>query len=382
MRIVFFSAQYLPVVGGVERYTDSLARELVAAGHQAVIVASQLPGTLAREVVDGVEVERWPARLWLHGRFPVPRLNREFAASAARLWRQPIDLAVINTRFWVLSLWAARRCRRQGTAAIVIEHGSGYLSLGRPALDLLAHLYEHLAMAWTRRQRPRFYGVSKVSAAWLERFGVQAAGLLPNAIDADAARRQAAAAMWDARSDWGLAAGSRLIVFVGRLIPEKGVRELLAAYELLRRGHPDAVLILVGDGPMALALTAERPPGVRLTGALPHDRVLALLSQADVFCLPSYSEGFSTAALEAAAIGVAMVTTPVGITTELILDADHGVLLADLEPAAIATGLAQALDSDRWRARAVRLCQDRVDAEFTWAKTVERLLEIAQSPVA
>ncbi|MDR0417444.1 MAG: glycosyltransferase family 4 protein [Propionibacteriaceae bacterium] len=379
MRIVFFTGQYLPTAGGVERYTDSLAREIAAAGHEVVVVASRLPGTPARETTGGVQVERWPARLFMGGRFPVPRRGAEFAASAAALWRRPIDLAVINTRFWALSLWAARQCRRRGTPAIVIEHGSGPLSLGRPAADAAVHLYERLAMAWVRRHVSSFYGVSKASAEWLGHFGVEAAGVLHNAVFAAALRGEAAETEWDARSEWGWPADAQLVVFVGRLIPEKGIRELLAAFERLRQSHRGVRLVLVGDGPLGAALAAQPGAGVHLAGLLPHREVLALLRQADVFCLPSYSEGFSTVVLEAAAVGVAMVTTPVGGTTELVLDAGYGLLLPDLKPATIAESLAKALDDPAWRTRAVELCRNRVDTEFTWAKTAERLLAIASA---
>ena len=93
MTFCFFTAQYLPTPGGVERYTWNLARRCVAAGHRAIIVTSALPGLPARERDDdGLEIYRLPAFPVMGGRFPV---LRPFAP-AADLWAQSIDFAVIQ----------------------------------------------------------------------------------------------------------------------------------------------------------------------------------------------------------------------------------------------------------------------------------------------
>ena len=57
MTFCFFTTQYLPTPGGVERYTWNLARRCLAAGHRALVVTSSLPGLPARETdVDGIEL--------------------------------------------------------------------------------------------------------------------------------------------------------------------------------------------------------------------------------------------------------------------------------------------------------------------------------------
>lgn len=74
MTILFFSAQYLPTVGGVERYTWNLALRTVRAGHRAVVVTSALPGLPDRETdLDGIEIIRLPVWPVMKGRFPVVR---------------------------------------------------------------------------------------------------------------------------------------------------------------------------------------------------------------------------------------------------------------------------------------------------------------------
>ena len=72
MTICFFSAQYLPTVGGVERYTFNLARRVAAAGHTAIVVTSALPGLPDFETDEhGIRIYRLPVWPLMNGRFPV-----------------------------------------------------------------------------------------------------------------------------------------------------------------------------------------------------------------------------------------------------------------------------------------------------------------------
>jgi len=379
-----FSAQYLPVMGGVQRYTNGLARALVARGHQVTIVANRVPGTPWREVTGGVEVLRVPSIRLLGGGYPVPVLNREFRAILRHVWKRDYDLAVINTRFWALSLWAAGACRAHRVPAFVLEHGSGYLSLGSPRLDVAVRRYEHAAIGLVRLFDKDFFGVSRHSADWLATFGVTARGVLSNAVDVAEIRAEAAAGAWDVRQRYALAADTPLIVYVGRLLPAKGLRELLAAMPEVRRAEPGATLVIAGEGPMEAELTQYSPAGsgpgrqaseagVLFLGLLDHAATLSLVAQADVFCLPSYSEGFSTVVLEAAALGTFVVTTPVGGSVEMLADGDSGILLADHEPDTIAAGLIAALSDPSERRAAARRAQERVQTHFTWDNTAQAL---------
>ena len=107
MVICFFSTQYLPTPGGVERYTWNLARRCVAAGHRALVVTASLPGLPARERdADGIEIYRLPSWPVMGGRFPVLKP----LADADDLWAQGIGFAVVQTRMYTQSVWASRQC--------------------------------------------------------------------------------------------------------------------------------------------------------------------------------------------------------------------------------------------------------------------------------
>lgn len=182
-----------------------------------------------------------------------------------------------------------------------------------------------------------------------------------------------------------------LVVYVGRLVPEKGLRELLDAVQRLRPARPRLRLALVGEGPMQaelaerLRLDPQLP--VRLAGAQPPADVARWMTAADTVTLPSYSEGHPNVLVEAMACGRPVVATPVGGVPEVV-DDSVGVLVAVRDAEALATGLATALDRDwdeaalarrysrDWRQVAqdtLRACEEAVLAPAETASWQQRL---------
>ena len=300
MTICFFSAQYLPTPGGVERYTWNLARKAVQHGCRALVVTSVLPGLPEQETdPDGIEIFRLPVWPVMKGRFPVPKPGGRFAALERRIFAQSVDLCVVQTRMYVESVWAARAVKRRGIPAVVIDHSTGYMPMGGGVIGLAGRMYEHTACALVRRTGAPFYGGSLASCRWLKTFGVDARGTMPNAIDPGALAAELAAPQPPELTRAALCPnGEKLVVFLGRMIPEKGIRELAEAVSAL----PGVVLAAAGDGPLLEPLRAEAPPRVHYLGALDHGQAVRLLAGADCYCLPTeYAEGFPTTLLEAAA---------------------------------------------------------------------------------
>jgi glycosyltransferase involved in cell wall biosynthesis len=122
------------------------------------------------------------------------------------------------------------------------------------------------------------------------------------------------------------------IVFVGRLVPEKGVDLLIRAFAKLAEKVPVAKLILVGDGsekPCLQRLAKELGvlEKVTFTGFVPHSKVPELLRKASVFALPSRFEGLPNALLQAMAAALPCVATSVGGVPDVIKDGVNGILV-------------------------------------------------------
>lgn len=151
----------------------------------------------------------------------------------------------------------------------------------------------------------------------------------------------------DARAALGIDADAELVIYVGRLVPEKGLRELLDAMATLAPQRPKLQLALVGEGPMRAELDAKvaADPTLRvhLPGAQGPHEVARWMAASDLVTLPSYSEGHPNVLVEALACGRPVVATPVGGIPEVV-DADCGLLVAARDPVALAAGLRDALE--------------------------------------
>jgi glycosyltransferase involved in cell wall biosynthesis len=148
-----------------------------------------------------------------------------------------------------------------------------------------------------------------------------------------------------------LASRPRTILFLARLLRQKGVHETLAAFARLDRSVHDVRLVVAGDGPElepARRFVAERGLAkVEFPGDVRGDAKRALLREASLLCLPSqHGEGLPNSLVEAMAFGLPVVTTPVGGIADFFQDGVHGFAVAGGDPAGIAAALARLLDDD------------------------------------
>lgn len=359
-----FSALYPPHLGGVESFTQGLANALAARGRAVTVVTGDTEGLgagWARE--GGVEVLRLPCRPLVSGRLPLPRAAAERRRLLAPLAARPLDGVLVNARFYPHSLLGMRFARGCGLTPVVLDHGSDWLSFSSAPLDAAARAYERALTAWGRRYGAAYYGISEKSAAWLGTFGIRAAGVIPNAIDAAAYRAGASAR--DFRAELGLAADAPLVAFLGRLIPEKGVRVLVEAGRDERLARAGATLVLAGDGPLADEVRAACGERLRWVGRLDRSDAAALLSQADLLCLPTRSEGFATTLLEAAACGCPALVTDVGGAREVAADG-CGRIMADASAGTVARELAGLLAERGELAAMGERARARVEERYSW----------------
>ncbi len=219
-------------------------------------------------------------------------------------------------------------------------------SLSLFALASLA--YEHAVTAALKRLSPRFFAVSAASADWLHRFNIDDAEVVPNGVEP----------LREAPSRTPGAFAKPVVFFAGRLIPEKGVRQLVAAVERLVRQGADVQLRIAGQGPLSRFLTerASEAPFLQYLGQLSPEQIAAEMASATVFVNPSdYPEGLPTTLLEAGAAALPVISTPRGGSVDLIRNGTTGWLIPDNAPESIVASLSEALaqpdgDSPRHRA--------------------------------
>lgn len=374
LRIAIFSAQYPPHMGGIENFTQNLARALGNRGHAVTVVTNDTNSIGAGWACeDGFDVLRLPCVPLVDGRLPLPKPSAVRRELLKELSAREFDGVLVNARFYPHSLLGMKIARARGLAPLVLDHGSAYLSFSNPLLDPCVRIYEHVMTALGKRYKPRYFGISHKSVEWLRTFGIEAEGVISNSIDA--AEFRECASRRDFRAELELDEDDFLVVFVGRFIPEKGISSIIEASRNCELISRRVVFALAGDGPLADEVKAAEGPNLRWVGRLGKNDVSALLQQSDALCLPSRSEGFSTTLLEVGACGCPAVVTDIGGARELIPDEHYGTIIQSREAAAVISALAFVVDNRSVLLEQSQNCRRQVDGKFSWDKSALQVEE-------
>ena len=164
-----------------------------------------------------------------------------------------------------------------------------------------------------------------------------------------------------------------VIGIVAHLSKEKGHSILVKAVSLLLQSYPRLVLSVVGEGPLRtelerLAKTLGASRNVFFLGF--REDADSVMKSFDIFCLPSLSEGLSSAILVAMSHRLPVVATAVGGIPELVIDRETGLLVSPRDPERLAGALQELLDSPDLRKRMGESGRRRVEAHFTLEKKI------------
>jgi glycosyltransferase involved in cell wall biosynthesis len=167
----------------------------------------------------------------------------------------------------------------------------------------------------------------------------------------------------------GVPPDAEVVGFVGRLVRDKGVVELAAAWKELRERHPRAHLVLAGGAereedavPESFMAELSADPRVHFAGVVQD--MPRLYSACDVIALPTYREGFPEVALETAAMALPIVATTVPGCVDAVSDGVSGTLVPPRDPAALCAALERYLDDAALRSAVGAAARERVLTEF------------------
>ncbi len=324
----------------------------VAAGHEVIVVASPVEGADRLAHWPGVrfqpiEISRPMApwrdlvSLWrmyhflrrvrpdiVHSTTPKAGLIQALAAWLARV---PIRLHTVTGQAW---------SRRQG--------------LVRP----IGKLADRLIIALNTRT----YADSRSQCAYLAEEGIAPPGRVRvlgagslGGVDLAALDSECLADAGKAlRAKLAIPTGVRVIVFIGRVTRDKGVVELVEAFDRLLAEMPDVRLILVGPferdlDPLPAATADHIRDDPRIVAVGYEAEAAKYLAIADVLCLPSYREGFGNVVIEAAAVGVPTVGTDIVGLRDAVVDGETGLLVPPRDAKALAHALVAVLTDETRR---------------------------------
>jgi glycosyltransferase involved in cell wall biosynthesis len=349
-----------PADGGVGRHVRDVADGLSAAGHEVVLCSPAIP--------DGVSASVGHVRLDLR-RAVAPRAD---LAALVRLTSVVAEVRPDVVHAHSSKAGALVRLGRVASPRVpVVYTPHGFAFAGHFESALERHAYravERLLMPLASR----VVCVCEAEARLARSLGMpDRVRVVHNGID------PAPPGEIDERIV-ELSRRGPVVGTIGQLRPGKGLQTLIAAAPNVLTGHPDAQIVIVGDGPdlpelRQSAQTQGVSHAVHFLGASADP--LSMLRGMDVFVQPSWAESFPYVILEAMSLGVAIVATDVGGVGEAVADGDSGLLVAPRSELALAAAVIELLGDPRRRAELGAAALRRA-GRFTRTAMIEGLTEV------
>jgi glycosyltransferase involved in cell wall biosynthesis len=318
LRVAMIIQAYYPRLGGAERQLSSLAPLLKDMGVEIQIFTRRYDRELSPfDMINNVPVFRLPAP----GPKPVAALS--FSLSAIPLL-QRFNPHIIHAHELLSPATTAIMAKRIFGTPIVAKVLRGG-ELGDLA-KLKRRAFGSSRIKSIKRDIDSFIVISTEINNELAEIGVpfEKRTFIPNGVDLDRFTPLSANEKKDLRHLLNLP-GGLIVVFSGRLDPEKRVNLLLAAWNEITKKYINATLLILGTGTEEQELRKIAGSNVRFEGNVQD--VAPFLRASDIFVLPSSTEGLSNALLEAMASGLASIATSVGGAIDLIENGKNGFLI-------------------------------------------------------
>lgn len=368
---VLVLSDYFPphIGGGVERAAYELSRRIAAQGHHVTVLTLNTRKAPARESMEGMAVIRVDS-LDLTKTLGI-QLGLSFAALPA-LWRllKPgrWDLIHAHSLFFQLSLVGVLLARLRGIPVVTTAHLGPARDLGG-RYGLLSSLYEQTLGRAVLKCSTRVIGVSEAVARHVRGLGSAAAKTvaIPNGVDVEAFKPRRGAGKGET------------VIFVGRLIFNKGPQFLVEALPAVATRFPEARFQLIGEGPLRSELetrVARAGLGERVRFLGEREDVPALLAEGDLLVRPSLLEGLPLAVLEAMACGLPIIATPVGGTPEVVKDGVNGFLVKPGDVSQLTERLCDLLADAALRRKMGRANRSLVEQGYSWDEIATRTLAV------
>jgi len=166
------------------------------------------------------------------------------------------------------------------------------------------------------------------------------------------------------------------IVCISRLEKGKGIECALHAMRSIVKQYPYSKLTIIGDGRIRkelenLTKILEIEKNVEFVGDVPNSDVLIYLSSATIYLLTSFREGFSISLLEAMAVGLPIISTPVGIAPNVCKEWNNGYLVPIRDPQAIYEAVMRITENSKIKLVFSKNSVDKVQ-EYSWSKIIKQ----------
>jgi phosphatidylinositol alpha 1,6-mannosyltransferase len=370
LRLAFFAASMKEGQDGVTRVLYKISETLARRGIEHMFFSAVLPPR-ERQWVPMVKVPSIRVPFYPEYRYPIAA---DVTVNTVLHRFRPHLLAVNSP----CSLgWAAIYAARLSRRPVVATYHTHFVKFAQYyKVELLAELGWQYTRMFYNAVDETFVPSTPIRDE-LETHGVRRITVQPHGVDTALFAPSLRSASWRA----SVGAGDRpVLLYAGRLVWEKDLGTLVAAWQRIAAARPDALLVLAGDGPIREQLR-HLLPGAVFLGHIAGEALSACYASADMFVFPSTTETFGLVTLEAMASGCVPVCADAGGSRDIVVNGENGYLARPGDPDDFARRCLALLDDPARRARMAAAALRRAE-DYHWEAVVTRMLEAYAGVVA
>ena len=366
--LAMVNAFYHPYVGGSEKHMYELSRRL-ARKHNVVVITSRLENTPEYEEIDGVKVHRLDAQLLKLPHIyppPYPICKDVYRAIEQLHKKYGFDFINIHGR-WFRSFNKAIYFGKKNDIKTVLTLHNGKPTGIDPLTSFLGLTYDNISGKRLLRSVDRIISVSEAVREEMGAYGIDKSKITPihNGVDTAVFRRTKP----KFRDEYPQF--ERIVLYLGRMIEQKGLPYLLEAAERIHQKEPEVGFLMVGKGKkkeqlMEMVRKRGMENYVIFPGFVDESDLPALYSSADLYVLPSLWEVLPISLLEALSVGLPLISTDAGGNAEIVKDGVNGYVVQKRDSAALEERIIRLLSDDKRREKMSRTSRKIAIKEFDW----------------
>ncbi|HIE34120.1 MAG TPA: glycosyltransferase [Candidatus Altiarchaeales archaeon] len=363
MRIAQVTKYFEPHHGGIESHVLGIARDLIDKGVEVLVFTSNIPECRKRENLNGIEIYRSRSFFTLsNGPFtPGIFLN---------LLKENYDLIHLHLPDPFCSVFALLTSLIRRKPLIVTYHAD--IIRERGCYKILNSVYEIFLyfVLWRAKKiiatTPNYAQESRILRKFRKKIEI-----VPNFVDAK--RFNPDVDGEDILETYNLKSKG-IVLFLGRLVPYKGVKYLIKAFSMVKEDLRDSALVIAGNGPLKeeLKKIANEIPDIIFL-EIDEEKIPQYYAICDIFVLPSVTrqEAFGISLLEAMASGKPCITTNISGMPYVI--GDTGILVEPRDVESMSSAIKKLLQDKKLVRELGKKARKRVEREFTLEKVIDKL---------
>jgi 1,4-alpha-glucan branching enzyme len=381
-RILLLSWEFPPrTVGGLSRHVYDLTRYLARNGCEVHVLTTEVPGNPDNEVVEGVHVHRVHALVPDGGEFIhwVFQLNLAMIETCQALVDSGLHFDLIHAHDWLVGDAAKTLKVMLGVPVVATIHATEHGRNHGIHTELQRSIHEEEWRLTYEASRVIVCSsymqgeVREVFSLPLDKIDVVPNGIDPDLLSIHGSELTLGKHAYALDSE-------QIVLYIGRLVREKGVHVLLAAVPFILEEFPNAKFVIVGKGPFMNDLQRQAETlGIKehvlFTGFVDDEGRNQLLHLAKVAVFPSLYEPFGIVALEAMATGLSVVASDVGGLADVVDHGQNGLKIYPNDAYSLATQVKQVLRNPEWAKEMQHKALQDI-SKYDWNRIAMRTIDI------